>query len=197
MRDWSLIRQVVLDLDGTLYRDGKIFPQTLPFLECLRRLGVGYTFLTNNTSRSKAEYVLKLKALGIDARGALLRHRAKAGGQNPPKFQKDILRSALVNERDVAARVERTLDVGPIPADQPDDRCSVRVGTLPKQAAQVVTVSIGRIHGKQNGMRRRVRHCLQRVGRVGRPCRVYTRAPQALAQQFARDGVDIHHEHSR
>lgn len=67
MRDWSRIRHVVLDLDGTLYRDGKLFPQTLPFLERLRRLGVGYTFLTNNTSRGKADYVPKLKALGIDA----------------------------------------------------------------------------------------------------------------------------------
>jgi HAD superfamily hydrolase (TIGR01450 family) len=68
VRDWARITHVVLDLDGTLYRDGKIFPQTLPFLEHLRRLGIGYTFLTNNTSRSKAEYVPKLKALGIDAR---------------------------------------------------------------------------------------------------------------------------------
>jgi NagD protein len=65
--DWSRIRHVVLDLDGTLYRDGKIFPQTLPFLARLRRLGIGYTFLTNNTSRAKAEYAPKLKALGIEA----------------------------------------------------------------------------------------------------------------------------------
>ena len=67
MRDWSRIRHVVLDLDGTLYRDGKIFPQTLPFLARMRRLGIGYTFLTNNTSRGKDEYAPKLKALGIDA----------------------------------------------------------------------------------------------------------------------------------
>ncbi len=67
MRDWSRIRHVVLDLDGTLYRDGRIFPQTLPFLDRLRRLNIGYTFLTNNTSRSKAEYVTKLRKMGIDA----------------------------------------------------------------------------------------------------------------------------------
>jgi HAD superfamily hydrolase (TIGR01450 family) len=68
VRDWSSTRHVVLDLDGTIYRDGRIFPETLPFLERLRRLGIGYTYLTNNTSRSKAEYVLKLKTLGIEAR---------------------------------------------------------------------------------------------------------------------------------
>jgi HAD superfamily hydrolase (TIGR01450 family) len=68
VKDWSRTGHVVLDLDGTLYRDGRIFPQTLPFLERLRRLDIGYTFLTNNTSRSKAEYVVKLRALGIEAR---------------------------------------------------------------------------------------------------------------------------------
>ena len=40
--------------DGTLYRGSQLFPQTLPFLAQLRNLGLGYTFLTNNTSRSKA-----------------------------------------------------------------------------------------------------------------------------------------------
>jgi HAD superfamily hydrolase (TIGR01450 family) len=61
------IRHVVLDLDGTLYRGDRLFPSTLPFLAGLRSLGIGYTFLTNNTSRSKADYVAKLKRLGIDA----------------------------------------------------------------------------------------------------------------------------------
>src|SRR4051812_3499520 len=61
------IRHVVLDLDGTLYRGDWLFPTTLPFLALLRSFGIGYTFLTNNTSRSKADYVAKLNRLGIDA----------------------------------------------------------------------------------------------------------------------------------
>jgi len=36
-------------------------------LDRLRRLGIGRTFLTNNTSRSKADYVAKLGRLGIAA----------------------------------------------------------------------------------------------------------------------------------
>jgi len=64
--DLARIRHVVLDLDGTLYRGNQLFAATLPFLERLRRLGVGYTFLTNNTSRSKADYVAKLTKLGIE-----------------------------------------------------------------------------------------------------------------------------------
>jgi NagD protein len=65
--DLAHIRHYVLDLDGTLYRGNHLFPQTLPFLAQLRKLGLGYTFLTNNTSRSKADYVAKLAKLGIAA----------------------------------------------------------------------------------------------------------------------------------
>ncbi len=64
--DLAKIRHVVLDLDGTLYRGNQLFPSTIPFLARLRSLGLGYTFLTNNTSRSKADYVAKLGKLGIE-----------------------------------------------------------------------------------------------------------------------------------
>jgi NagD protein len=36
-------------------------------LDLLKELGIGRTFLTNNTSRNKAEYVYKLRSLGIQA----------------------------------------------------------------------------------------------------------------------------------
>ena len=55
-------------MDGTLYKGARLFAQTTPFLERLRSLEIGYTFLTNNTSRSKAGYVEKLRKLGIEAR---------------------------------------------------------------------------------------------------------------------------------
>lgn len=60
------VRHVVLDMDGTIYRGSQLFDVTLPFLERLRRLGIGYTFLTNNTARSRADYLGKIRHLGID-----------------------------------------------------------------------------------------------------------------------------------
>jgi len=63
----SRLRHLVLDLDGTLYRGNRLFDATLPFLGRLRGWGIGYSFLTNNTSRSKQEYVQKLRGFGIDA----------------------------------------------------------------------------------------------------------------------------------
>lgn len=68
--DLAAIRHVVLDLDGTLYKGNRLFPATLPFLAQLEKQQIGHTFLTNNTSRSKADYVAKLRAFGIAAEEA-------------------------------------------------------------------------------------------------------------------------------
>jgi HAD superfamily hydrolase (TIGR01450 family) len=64
--DLSRIRHLALDMDGTIYKGSSLFACTLPFLALLREAGIGYTFLTNNTSRSKLDYVAKLGALGIE-----------------------------------------------------------------------------------------------------------------------------------
>jgi HAD superfamily hydrolase (TIGR01450 family) len=63
--DLSRIRHIVLDMDGTIYLGENLFPTTLPFLSLLGRLGIGYTFITNNCSRSRAEYVARLRDVGI------------------------------------------------------------------------------------------------------------------------------------
>jgi NagD protein len=55
----------VLDLDGTIYRGGTLFAETLPFLALLQQLGVGRTFLTNNSSKSTQDYLARLQQLGI------------------------------------------------------------------------------------------------------------------------------------
>ncbi len=65
--DLARIRHVVLDMDGTIYCGEQLFDCTLPFLDLLKRLGTTYTFLTNNTSRSKKDYIAKLEKRGIPA----------------------------------------------------------------------------------------------------------------------------------
>ena len=61
------IRHVALDMDGTIYRGGTLFPFTNPFLAQLTALGIGYSFLTNNSSKSTADYVKHLDKIGISA----------------------------------------------------------------------------------------------------------------------------------
>jgi HAD superfamily hydrolase (TIGR01450 family) len=67
MADLAKIRHVVLDMDGTIYLGKNLFPQTLPFLDSLTRMGIGHSYVTNNCSRSRAEYVHHLREIGIDA----------------------------------------------------------------------------------------------------------------------------------
>ncbi len=65
--DLSAIRHVAMDMDGTLYLGGTLFPFTPRFLEQLQELGVGRTFLTNNCSKSVEQYVANLARMGIAA----------------------------------------------------------------------------------------------------------------------------------
>jgi len=65
--DLARIRHVVLDMDGTMYLGGTLFPQTLPFLATLSRLGIGFSFVTNNCSRSRVEYIKHLGEIGVAA----------------------------------------------------------------------------------------------------------------------------------
>jgi NagD protein len=65
--DPGRIRHLVLDMDGTVYCGSTLFDCTLPFLGLLKDLGIGYTFITNNSSRGIQDYVDKLKHLGIPA----------------------------------------------------------------------------------------------------------------------------------
>ena len=61
------IRHVAFDMDGTIYMGMSLFPFTKPVLAGLREQGIGYSFLTNNPSKSIADYLHKLEKLGIAA----------------------------------------------------------------------------------------------------------------------------------
>ncbi len=61
------IRHVALDMDGTIYMGSTLFPYTHKFLNTLSDCGIGYSFLTNNPTKSHKDYLLKLDKLGIKA----------------------------------------------------------------------------------------------------------------------------------
>lgn len=61
------IRHFALDMDGTIYSGGTLFSETMPFLKLLKRLGIGYSFLTNNSSKSVTDYVAHVRKMGIAA----------------------------------------------------------------------------------------------------------------------------------
>ncbi len=61
------IRHIAFDMDGTIYMGSTLFPFTKDTLRRLRENGIGYSFLTNNPTRSVADYILKLGKMGIEA----------------------------------------------------------------------------------------------------------------------------------
>lgn len=61
------IKHVALDMDGTIYMGSTLFPFTKRFLRTLSENGIGYSFLTNNPTKSREDYLLKLEKLGIRA----------------------------------------------------------------------------------------------------------------------------------
>ncbi|MBO4631361.1 MAG: hydrolase, partial [Lentisphaeria bacterium] len=65
MRSLKKIKQVFLDMDGTIYHGTILYPTTLPFLHFLENRNIGYAFLSNNSSRNLKEYVRKLDRMGI------------------------------------------------------------------------------------------------------------------------------------
>ena len=81
-------RLFLLDLDGTLYLDERLFDGAADFLRAIRSRGGTYRFLTNNSSRGAESYVEKLRRLGVEAeisdfpyeRGRARRASARAQG---------------------------------------------------------------------------------------------------------------------
>lgn len=67
MRRCARIKHVALDMDGTIYMGNHLFPYTIPFLDSLRDMGISYSFLTNNPTKSANDYLARLKQFGIQA----------------------------------------------------------------------------------------------------------------------------------
>lgn len=61
------VKHVALDMDGTIYKGSTLFPFTIPFLNDLKEMGIGYSFLTNNPSKSTTDYLKHLEKMGIKA----------------------------------------------------------------------------------------------------------------------------------
>lgn len=59
-----------LDMDGTTYLGDRALPGAGAFLGLLRQMGKRYLWLTNNSSRSAAEWAEKLRRMGFEAEAA-------------------------------------------------------------------------------------------------------------------------------
>ena len=60
-------RLFLFDMDGTLYLGSRLYDFTIELLETIKNTGRRYLFMTNNSSKSVADYIVKLDKLGITA----------------------------------------------------------------------------------------------------------------------------------
>ena len=57
----------LFDMDGTLYLGNRLYDFTVELLAAIRNTGRRYLFMTNNSSKSVADYIKKLEGMGIAA----------------------------------------------------------------------------------------------------------------------------------
>lgn len=60
------INNLILDMDGVLWRGETALPGLPEFFETLRRLDLGFILATNNATKTADEYVAKLANMGVD-----------------------------------------------------------------------------------------------------------------------------------
>ncbi len=56
----------MIDMDGTVYKGGVSIPGAKDFVSFLKRRGIPFVFLTNNSSHGRSFYLQKLTRLGFD-----------------------------------------------------------------------------------------------------------------------------------
>ena len=59
------VKYLLLDLDGTLYQEDRLFDFTLEFLSGLDHHSIKKIYVTNNSSKGSLDYFKKLNSLGI------------------------------------------------------------------------------------------------------------------------------------
>lgn len=61
-----MISGFMIDLDGTIYKGGRLIDGAEEFIRTLKQKDIPFVFLTNNSSHSRSHYLEKLRSLGLD-----------------------------------------------------------------------------------------------------------------------------------
>ena len=101
------IKHVALDMDGTIYMGSHLVPFTQDFLKMLRDNGIGYSFLTNNPTRSISDYLAKLEKMGIEATADNMYTTAVATIDHLKANMPDVKRIFVIGTPSMKAEFER------------------------------------------------------------------------------------------
>lgn len=74
------IKNLILDMDGVLWRGNEPMPGLAHFFDTLRQHGIGFVMATNNASKTPQQYVAKLAQFGVSVSEAQIFTSAEATG---------------------------------------------------------------------------------------------------------------------
>ena len=118
------VDHVLLDLDGTLLVGDRAVPGAPEALACVRDLGLGVAFLTNDPVQSREQQVERLAAVGIAAAASEIVTSARALAW----LVAAELPGAAVLALGSSEFVEECIAVGLSPVDRPADAAAVLLG---------------------------------------------------------------------
>lgn len=113
------IKHVALDMDGTIYNGNTLFHFTLPFLAKMKELGIRYSFLTNNPTKSIDSYLEHLANMGILATREEMYSSAQATIDYLKKNYPDIKRLFILGTPSMISEFEKAGFIST--SDDPDD----------------------------------------------------------------------------
>ncbi|MGV8093096.1 MAG: HAD-IIA family hydrolase [Mangrovibacterium sp.] len=116
------VKHVALDMDGTIYNGNTLFPYTKTFLKDLEQMGISYSFLTNNPSRSTKDYLSHLREMGLQITENEIYTSAHATMAYLAHYYPDVKRLFILGTPSMIGEFEQAgfVSVTDNPGDEPD-----------------------------------------------------------------------------
>ncbi len=99
----SSINNLIIDLDGVLYRGNTVIEGASEFVALLQREGIPFLFLTNNSTRTPSQYVAKLAKMGIAVEESNVLTSAQATALHMEKIARAGCRVYVIGEEGLRA----------------------------------------------------------------------------------------------
>lgn len=126
MLELRSIRACALDLDGVVWREDEKLPAVPDFFEFLCARGIPYAFITNNSTRTPAQYLARLEKFGI------------------PATPKQVITSGAVTAEEIARRFPRGTPFYAIGSQNLIDLIAAQGYPFEPERAQIVVVGLDR-----------------------------------------------------
>ena len=111
----SLIKSLIIDLDGVLYRGDQAIVGAREFISLLQREGVPFLLLTNNSTRTPGQYVTRLARMGIAIRESDVLTSAQATALYLDRIARPGARVYAIGEEGLRAALEEKYTTFPSP----------------------------------------------------------------------------------